>query len=106
MTKAVWGTGIRLAGAAGPGLASISCGTQAREGTSSSYLIVNGIEAASGADPTTFGTVLFSDVVTVKDGTNTIFADPARVHFLLGLKDPGPASSPTSPTQSNFITVN
>lgn len=106
MTKAVWGAGIRLAGAVVLVLASVSCGTQTRQGTSSSYLIISTLEGASGADPGTFGTVLASDVITLKNGVSTFFADLGRVTFSLGLKDPGPSSSPTSPTQNNFITVN
>jgi hypothetical protein len=105
MTKVVWGSGIRLAGAVALAAAVSSCGDQTRQGTASSYLIIGGIEAASGADPTTFGSGLASDVITVKDDVPTIFNDPGRVTFKLGLKDPGPASSPVTPTQNNWITV-
>jgi hypothetical protein len=105
MRKVVWGSGVKLAGALFLAAAVSSCGTQTREGTSSSYLILGAIEAASGADPTTFGSGLASDVITVKDDVPTIFNDPARVTFKLGLKDPGPASSPVTPTQNNWITV-
>lgn len=106
MTKAVGGAGIRLAGAVGLILASVSCGSLTREGTASSYLIISGLEGASGVDPGTFATTLASDVITVKDGIATVFSDPGRVRFGLGLKDPGPSTSPSSPTQNNFITVN
>lgn len=106
MTKAVWGAGLRLAGAVGLILASVSCGSLTREGTASSYLIVSALEGASGVDPGTFGTTIASDVITLKDGISTVFSDPGRVRFGLGLKDPGPATSPSSPTQNNFITVN
>jgi hypothetical protein len=105
MTKAVWGSGIRLAGSIVFAVAVASCGTQTREGTSSSYLIISTMEAASGADPTTFGSGLASDVITVKNNVATIFSDPARVTFKLGLKDPGPSSSPVTPTQNNWITL-
>ena len=105
MTKVVWGSGIRLACAIALAAAVSSCGDQTRQGTASSYLIIATIEAASGADPTTFGSGLASDVITVKDNAATIFSDPARVTFKLGLKDPGPASSPVTPTQNNWITV-
>jgi hypothetical protein len=89
-------------------LASVSCGSLTRQGTSSSYLIINSLEAAPGG-PTagTFATVLLSDVVFVTaDGAASIFSDPGRVTFSLGLKDPGPSTSPATPTQNNFITVN
>jgi hypothetical protein len=105
MMKVVWGSGIRLAGAVVLATAISSCGDLTREGTSSSYLIVGVLQAASGADPTTFTSGLASDVITVKDNVATIFNDPARVTFKLGLKDPGPASSPASPTQNNWITL-
>jgi len=105
MTKAVWGSGIRLAGATVLALASVSCGTQTREGTASSYLIISTLEAASGADSSTFGSGLSSDVITVKNNVPTYFADPGKVTFKLGLKDPGPSSSPVSPTQNNWITL-
>jgi hypothetical protein len=105
MTKVVWGSAIRLAGAVVLLAASSSCGDLTREGTSSSYLIIAGIEAASGADSTSFGAGLSSDVITVKDSVATVFNDPARVTFKLGLKDPGPASSPVTPTQNNWITL-
>jgi hypothetical protein len=105
MTKAVWGSVTRLTSVAVLAAAVTSCGDQTLEGTSSSYLIVGGIEAASGADATTFGSGLASDVITVKDNVATIFADPGRVTFKLGLKDPGPSASPVTPTQNNWITV-
>jgi hypothetical protein len=82
-----------------------SCGDQTLQGTSSSYLIISTLEAASGADPSAFGTGLASDVITVKDNVPTYFSDPGRVTFKLGLKDPGPSSSPVTPTQNNWITV-
>jgi hypothetical protein len=105
MTKAVWGSGIRLAGVIAFAAAVSSCGTQTQEGTSSSYLIIGALEAAAGVDPTKFGSGLASDVITVKDDVPTIFEDPGRVTFRLGLKDPGPSSSPVTPTQNNFITL-
>jgi hypothetical protein len=50
--------------------------------------------------------VLLSDVIVVKDGVASIYSDQGRVTFGLGLKDPGPSTSPSTPTQNNFITVN
>ena len=81
------------------------CGDVVRQGSSSSYLIVNSMEGASGAEPNEFGGTLQSDVLTVVDGNPTIFNDLARVRFTLGLKDAGGAETPTSPTSNNFITV-
>lgn len=105
MTKAVWSAGTRLACAVVLVLASVSCGTLTRQGTASSYLIIQTLEAASGAEPGAFTGVLLSDVVTVVDGSPSIFNDVARAQFSLGLKDPGSSSSPTSPTQNNWITL-
>ena len=88
-------------------LASVSCGSLTRQGTSSSYLIINSLEAAPGGVTSgTFGSVLLSDVIVVKDGVASIYSDQGRVTFALGLKDPGPSTSPATPTQNNFITVN
>ena len=106
MTKAVWGAGIRLAVAVVLGLGSVSCGTQARQGTSSSYLIIKVLEGASGVDPGAFSGTVASDVITLKDDVFTFFSDPGRVTFSLGMKDPGPSSSPVTPSQNNAITVN
>src|SRR6476660_8317652 len=105
MTKAVWGSVIRLTCVCVLAAGVTSCGDQTLQGTSSSYLILSTIEGASGADPTKFGTGIASDVITIKDNVATIFSDPGRVTFKLGMKDPGPASSPVTPTQNNWITV-
>ncbi|MBA3297066.1 MAG: hypothetical protein H0U19_09030 [Acidobacteria bacterium] len=87
-------------------VASVSCGELTRQGTASSYLSIETLEAASGASPGEFGGGLASDVVTVVAGTPTVFPDLARVSFALLLKDPGGPGSPTSPSPNNAITVN
>lgn len=109
MTKVVWSTITRL-GVALLAFGAVSCGELTREGQASSYLIVNELAAASGAEPEDFGGTLFSDVVTLveREGVRvpTIFADHGRVTLSLALKDPGAPSSPNAPSQNNFITVN
>ena len=100
MTKAVWGAAIRLAIIAILGLAVISCGTVARDGTASSFLIVNRLQASSG------GGTLRSDVVSTVDQSPTIFDDSAEVEFAIGMKDPGSLANPSAPSQANRITVN
>ena len=80
--------------------ASASCGT-VREGTGTSFLIVERMEFAPGNDRTQFEATLHSDVNT--PGGN--FDDLARATFRLGLKDPGPGTSPNTPTQNQFVTV-
>jgi len=86
-------------------LASVSCGDMARQGTGSSYLIINALEAAPGAEPEEFGGTLRSDVLTVVDDVPSVFNDVARVTFQLAMKDAGPPGSPTSPTSNNYITI-
>lgn len=102
MTKVVWGARVRLAGVLALIVLSTSCGQLTRQGTASSYLIISALEASSGATPGEFGGTLDSDVITVVDGSPTIFSDLGQVRFTLGMKD---ASSLTTPTQANWITV-
>lgn len=99
--KAVWGSGIRLI--LGLLLAALSsaCGDLQRQGTASSYLIVENLAAAPGAEPEQFVANLLSDVLTFVDEVPTIFNDLGEVTFRLGMKDPGI----TEPTSANFITV-
>jgi len=85
---------------------SASCGELTRQGTGSSYLTVELLEAASGAEPTEFGGDLASDVITIVDDVPTVFADVARVTFALRMKDPGTAGAPTEPSSANAITIN
>ncbi|HYN06600.1 MAG TPA: hypothetical protein VES67_04345 [Vicinamibacterales bacterium] len=90
-----------------------SCTSAQRAGTSPAFLIIDSLEAASGAAPSTFGGTLASDVVTVVtrrvDGTDvrqpTVFEDVARVELSLALRDPGSGTTATQPTSANFITV-
>ena len=90
-----------LVSAAALALSAGSCSKTVREGRSPAYLIVNQLEAASGADDEKFSNLLASDVVT----NGTVFEDAGRVTFALGLKNIGSPSQPTSPTTNNFITV-
>ena len=99
--KAVWGSGVRLLMAALLAALSSSCGEAVRQGTASSYLIVENFLAASNdGEPST---TLLSDVITVVDDVPSILNDVATITFRLGMKDPALA---TSPTQANWITVN
>jgi hypothetical protein len=81
-------------------VASASCGS-VREGTGTSFLIVEGMDFAPGNDRTQFEATLHSDVNT--PGGN--FDDLGRVTFRLGLKDPGSSTVANTPTQNQFITV-
>jgi hypothetical protein len=100
--KAVWGGWLLRIGCALSVVTFSACGDVVRQGTGSSYLIVNALEGASGATPNAFGTILSSDVVTVVDQVPTVFADNGRVTFTLAMKDP---TSGVNPTPANFITI-
>jgi hypothetical protein len=91
---------LGLAATAAAGVSS--CSSTVREGRSSAYLIVQKLEAASGAEDDQFSDELSSDVVT----NNTVFEDLARVTFRLAMKDIGPVGVQAAPTTNNFITVN
>jgi hypothetical protein len=92
----------------------VGCGTVATSGESSSYLIVQSLQGASGAEPDKLSSTLSSDVLTlVKRQVGgqqvlipTIYEDMGRVIFRLGMKNPGTADNPTKPSSANFITVN
>jgi hypothetical protein len=105
MSKAVWGSALRLCAVISFGFAAASCGTIAREGTASSFLIVKALEGASGAAPSAFGSTLSSDVVTIVKTVPTIYEDLGRAQFVLALKDPGSPESPAAPSQANWITL-
>jgi hypothetical protein len=94
----------RIGGIAALGLtlSVVSCTDSVRQGTGASFLIVERMLAASGAAPDEFGGTLQSDVVTIVNGSPTIFLDLAEVTFSLGQKDPARA---TTPTQNLHITV-
>jgi hypothetical protein len=83
------------------GLGVSGCSETVRQGQSPAYLIINQLEAASGADDESFSNLLASDVVT----NGTIFEDAGRVTFALALKNIGSPGQPTAPTTNNYITV-
>lgn len=76
------------------------CGTEVRTGTSPVELVVDRLEAASGAG-STFATMLRSDVSTV----GTPHPDVGRVVLRVRLRDLGPAGAPTVPSAMNVVTV-
>ena len=89
------------------------CTASVHNDASSSYLIIDALEAASGAKPDSFGGNLASDVLTLvkKDigGTQvlvpTVYEDVAKVTLRLGMKDPGTGTTPTAPSPANSLTV-
>lgn len=107
------GTAVRVLGLAVCVAASASCNAALKEGRASTFLVIEQLAAASGADNTTFSNVLQSDVVTNVTSTvggqefvtPTVFEDVAQVIMRLGFNDPGTPGNPSSPTSANFITV-
>lgn len=102
-----------LALAASAAAVQAGCATAGSGGTSPSFLIIEALEGASGAEPNAFHTIVYADVQTIVDRTAggqttqvpTVFSDPGRVTFRLGLKDPGPSGNPNAPSTINEITV-
>ena len=79
-------------------LAAGSCNSQVTEGRAASFLVIDLMEAASGAAPTIFDGVLASDVLTF----GGVFEDDGRVTLRLALKD---IQATTAPSSNNWITV-
>jgi hypothetical protein len=78
------------------GSVSAGCAAAGRPGEASSYLIVDSLQAASGAEPGALGGTLNSDVLT----NGTIYPDVGVVEFRLAMKNPEALVSP-----ANFITL-
>jgi hypothetical protein len=91
-------------------LASISCGDVSRTGRAPSILVIESLEAASGAEPQAFSNFLLSDVQTMVEQTvngadvlvPTIFNDVGQATLRLEMKDQG---SPL-PTPINQVKIN
>jgi hypothetical protein len=97
----------------GVAVMAASCTKAQLQGDSSSYLIINNLQGASvqaaGSSQPTFSGVLESDVCVHPKAPATgcgVFEDLGQVTFQLALKNPGPSSTPTTPSPNNFITVN
>jgi hypothetical protein len=88
---------------AGLGLTTFSsCASElTRTGSSPVFVIVDFVQAASGATPDDFGGFLLSDVVT----NGGIFNDLGRAQFRIALKNPGPGVIPTVPSSINQVTL-
>ena len=104
----------KLVGLAAAVLAVLSagCGDVATNGRSPVMAVVSMMEAASGAEPSQWGTVLSSDVQTIVEQTidgeqvrvPTVFGDNGRVTLRLMLRDPGVPGVPASPSPLNEVT--
>jgi hypothetical protein len=105
----------RFASASCLGLALVStgCGELVRQGRTPAQVVINTLEAASGAEPDTMGSVLHSDVITLVDRqvsgqtvqVPTIFSDNGEVTMSLIMRDPGTPSAPSAPSALNQITI-
>jgi hypothetical protein len=116
------GIDMRRARLLSPGLAAavtllvmsaISCGEVARTGRSPVMVVIDTLEAASGAEPDAFSNILYSDVETIVEDQlggqtvriPTIYPDTGRATFRLVLKNPGSALSPSGPSALNEVTL-
>jgi hypothetical protein len=94
------------AGAAG-------CGQQNTTGRSPSYLVVETLQASSGASPGTYSGTLDSDVVTNVSATvgdqevlvPTVYEDLGQAKLRMALKDGGNGMAVAAPTPVNAVTV-
>lgn len=88
-----------LLGVTAAGLVS-GCSETVRTGQASSYLVLQRLEGASGADTgAPFQSVLRSDVLS----KGSIFEDNGRVTLVIAMKD---VTNPAGPSTNNLITLN
>ncbi len=93
---------------------SVSCGDVVRQGRAPVLVVVDIVEAASGASPGTMGGFLLSDVQTLVDQTvggetirvPTIFNDIGRATMRIIPKDAGTGQNSLAPTPWNAVTLN
>jgi hypothetical protein len=93
---------------------SVSCGDVVRQGKAPVIVVVDSIQAASGAEPGNMGGFLLSDVQTLQDqqiGGETvsvpvIFNDIAEATMRLIPKDAGTGAVNLNPTPWNAVTIN
>lgn len=96
-------------------VASVSCGDVARSGRSPVFLVVDSITATAGGSSSTTPTgFLQSDVLrlvttpdpcTTSSPCPTIYNDSGSATFHLTLKDIGNATTPTTPSSNNQVTI-
>jgi hypothetical protein len=95
------------------GAISAGCGDVVRQGRGPVQVVIQSLQAASGAEPEELGGTLQSDVVTVVERTvngqqvdvPTTFNDVGEVTMALILKDPGQPGAPASPSSINQVTI-
>jgi len=92
---------------------AVGCGQQNTEGRSPSYLIIESLQGASGAEPGTYAGSLglrrrHQRQTTVGDQEvlqATVFEDLGQVKLRMALKDGGNGLAVASPTPVNAVTV-
>jgi hypothetical protein len=93
---------LLLAWTAGLAGVTAGCGEFIRQDRSSVTLVIDALEAASGAEDTpTFSGTLQSDVETIVENNRTVFSDSGRVTIRLIPKD-----VLTAPSAVNAVTIN
>jgi hypothetical protein len=93
---------------------SVSCGEVVRQGRAPAFMVIDSIQASSGATPGDFGGFLLSDVQTMEVETfngqttkvPTIHNDSAVATLRLVLKDPGTSGLGASPSDLNAVQLN
>jgi hypothetical protein len=85
---------------------SVSCGDVVRQGKAPVLIVVDSVQAASGAAPGNMGGFLLSDVQTLVDGSPVIFNDVAEATMHLIPKDVGTGLNSLAPTAWNAVTIN
>lgn len=96
-----------IAGAAAMALlaGSVACGN-VRQDRAPVIVVVDLVEAASGAEPGNMGGFLLSDVQTLVDDNPVIFNDLGRVTMRIIAKDVGTGQNSLAPTPWNAVTIN
>jgi hypothetical protein len=91
--------------------ASVSCGDAVRQGRAPVFLVIDSIQAASGATPDDLGGFLLSDVQTLVEQTvngqtmrlPTIYNDGGIATMRLVMKDQGTGGLGTQPSEVNAV---
>jgi len=112
--RAMFGSAARAFAVFGLVFGSTACGDVARQGRSPSLMVIEEMEAASGADPGTFSGFLLSDVQTLIDQeingatvrVPTIFNDVGQATISIVMKDQGAGGTGATPSALNAVTLN
>lgn len=91
----------------------VSCGEVARQGRAPVVLVIDSLEAASGAEPDTLTGFLLSDVQTLVEQTvdgrlvmvPSIFNDIGEATLRIVAKDPGTGGLGVAPSDLNAVTL-